>query len=85
MTEPALQSLTQLPAGGRGVVRRLDTPADTLTRLLALGFSRGVEAVVLENPRRGALIALVRQTRIAIDRAVAATILVEAVGHGSAG
>jgi ferrous iron transport protein A len=70
-------ALDLLPAGASAVVRKLRGGSELVHRLLALGLTEGAQFVVLQNPRRGPLLVLVRDTRVAIGRGEAARILVE--------
>jgi Fe2+ transport system protein FeoA len=57
-------------------VRQLASDVSLIGRLAALGFSLGVEVAMLQNPGRGPLIVLVRDTRIALEREVANHVLI---------
>jgi ferrous iron transport protein A len=70
--------LAELPAGTRAVVRSLRGGRDVANRLGAMGLVAGAGIEVLQNPRHGPLLVLVRDTRIALGRGEAAKILVEA-------
>lgn len=70
-------TLDTLRAGTRAVVRTLHGGGELVQRLAALGLTEGTPLVVLHNPRRGPLLVLVRETRIAIGRGEAAKILAE--------
>jgi ferrous iron transport protein A len=70
-------ALDTLSAGTRAVVRELRGGTELAHRLAALGLTEGAAFVVLQNPRRGPLLVLVRDTRIAIGRGEAAKILAE--------
>lgn len=48
-----------------------------MSRMTALGFTEGVEVQVIQNYRRGPLIALVRGVRVALGRGEASKVLVE--------
>jgi Fe2+ transport system protein FeoA len=69
--------LTQVPTGADRVVRHLNCQGGQLSRLAALGFSLGVKVSVVQNQGQGPLIVCVRDTRVALDRAVAGMIRVE--------
>jgi ferrous iron transport protein A len=66
-------------AGTNAVVRELRGGTEMGHRLAALGLTEGARLVVLQNSRRGPLLVLVRDTRIAIGRGEAARILAEQV------
>jgi ferrous iron transport protein A len=70
-------ALDTLPAGTRAIVRELRGGHELVHRLAALGVTQGAPFAVLQNPRRGPLLVLVRDTRVAIGRGEAAKILVE--------
>lgn len=72
MTES--RTLTDLPGGTRARVRRIGGGHRLLNRLLALGLAPGVQVRVLRNPRRGPLLVLVNDTRVALGRGEAAKI-----------
>jgi ferrous iron transport protein A len=71
-------SLVELQAGARAVVRSIRGGRDLASRLSAMGLAGGTPIEVLQNPRRGPLLVLVRDTRIALGRGEAAKIVVEA-------
>ncbi|NWG73300.1 MAG: ferrous iron transport protein A [Rubrivivax sp.] len=70
-------ALDTLRPGARAAVRTLLGGGELAQRLGALGLTQGTPLVVLHNPSRGALLVLVRETRIAIGRGEEAKILVE--------
>jgi ferrous iron transport protein A len=74
---PSPVALDTLPAGTRATVRSLRGGSDLAQRLAALGLTGGATLVVLQNPRRGPLLVLVRDTRIAIGRGEATKIMAE--------
>ena len=75
-------SLAQLVVGERGTVLAIAVEQASLSRLAALGFSVGVEVRMLQNARHGSMIVLVRNTRVALGRDVAAGIMVEGRCYG---
>jgi ferrous iron transport protein A len=79
--EQRLTSLADLPSGARSFVRHLRGGKDFVSRMAALGFTVGVEVKVVQNYRRGPLIALVRDTRVALGRGEALKVLVEEMSH----
>ena len=82
MSGSALDHLPTLAAGERATVRTMQGDQPALARLSALGFSVGVEVQMLRNVRQHPMIVLVRRTRVALARDVAAGILMERQGHG---
>ena len=68
------RTLTDLPGGTRAQVGRIDGGHRLLNRLLALGLAPGVQLRVLRNPRRGPLLVLVNDTRVALGRGEAAKV-----------
>ncbi|MCC7370259.1 MAG: ferrous iron transport protein A [Chloroflexi bacterium] len=82
MSGPAQDFLTQLVVGERGVVSGITGEHGALSRLSALGFSIGTEVQMLRNASHGPMIVLVRNTRVALAREVAAGILLEGACHG---
>jgi ferrous iron transport protein A len=82
MVEVSLMALHQLPTGARARVRQIAGGGALACRLAALGLSVGAEVVMVQNYGHGPLIALARETRIALGRGEAAQVWVEAVAHG---
>jgi ferrous iron transport protein A len=80
-TQPStlMKALGDVPAGMRGIVRELRGGQDFVCRVTALGFTLGVEVEVIQNYGRGPLIALVRDTRVALGRGEALKVLVEQI------
>jgi len=74
--------LDQLVAGTRAVVRELRGGRGFVSRLAGMGVSVGCQIEVLQNPARGPLLVLVRDTRIALGRDEASKILVRESEHG---
>ncbi|MEJ2265025.1 MAG: FeoA family protein [Anaerolineales bacterium] len=77
MAEPHLKFLSDMAAGKRSIVRRLRGGREFLSRMAAMGFTVGAEVKVIQNYGRGPLIALIRDTRIALGRGEALKVLVE--------
>jgi ferrous iron transport protein A len=77
IAQPGLSSLGDLPAGTRGVVRQLRGGKEFTGRVATLGFTLGAEITVVENYGRGPIIAMVRDTRVALGRGESAKIQVE--------
>jgi len=74
-----LRSLSDLPSGRTGIVRCLMGGRGFVSRVAALGFTVGAAVTVVQNYGRGPLIALVRDTRVALGRREASKVLVETV------
>jgi ferrous iron transport protein A len=72
-----MKAVSDLPAGGRGVVRLLRGGEDFTHRMVALGFTPGVEVTVVQNYGRGPILVAVRDTHIALGRGEALKVLVE--------
>ena len=68
--------LSALHAGERGVVIELAAGRNLMSRMASLGFTPGAEVTVMQNFGRGALIARVRDARIALGRGEAGRIYV---------
>ena len=69
-------ALSEVRAGERGVVAALNGGRGLLSRMASLGFTPGAEVTVVQNFRRGPLIAQVRGARIALGRGEAAQVRV---------
>ena len=74
--------LDQLAAGARATVSELRGGRGFASRLAGMGVSVGCQIEVLQNPARGPLLVLVRDTRIALGRDEASKILVRESGRG---
>ncbi len=72
-----LKLLSGLPAGTRGLVRELRGGKEFAGRVVALGFTPGVEVETIQNTGRGAIIVAVRDTQVALGHGEAAKVLVE--------
>ena len=72
-----MKTVSNLPAGGRGVVRLLRGGEEFAHRMVTLGFTPGVEVRVVQNYGRGPILVIVRDTRIALGRGDALKVLVE--------
>jgi ferrous iron transport protein A len=70
-------SLNELKQGRHGTIRQLSGGQTFVSRLAALGLTLGTELKVLQNPRHGPVLILVRDTRIALGRGEARKVLVE--------
>jgi ferrous iron transport protein A len=73
--------LDQIDPGMRAVVSELRGGREFASRLAGMGISVGSQIKVLQNPAHGSLLVLVRDTRIALGRGVAAKILVREPDH----
>jgi ferrous iron transport protein A len=76
-TERRYRPLSELPAGARIVVRRVDGGRGLLGRLAALGLVVGSEVEVLQNSQEGPMLVRARNTRVALGRNEASKVLVE--------
>jgi ferrous iron transport protein A len=76
-TPTLLKALCDVSAGTRSVVRQLRGGKEFTGRVAALGFTIGAEITVIENYGRGPIIAMVRNTRVALGRGESAKIRVE--------
>jgi ferrous iron transport protein A len=74
--------LDQLAPGEQALVSQLQGGRGLASRLASMGISVGCQIEVLQNPRRGPLLVLVRGTRIALGRGEAAKILVRGSEKG---
>jgi ferrous iron transport protein A len=81
MTEHFFNSLDEVPAGKRFLVRQLRGGKDFVSRMATLGFTEGVDVQMIQNYGRGPLIALVRGVRVALGHGEALKVLVEDVSH----
>jgi ferrous iron transport protein A len=72
-----MKAVSDLPAGGRGVVRLLRGGEEFAHRMVALGFTPGVEVTVVQNYGRGPILVTVRDARVALGRGEALKVLVE--------
>lgn len=76
MTSAQPVFLSDLPAGIRGIVARVNGGRELATRLAAMGLTAGTEIVVLQNRGFGPMLAKVRDTRIALGRGQAGMVTV---------
>ncbi len=76
------KSLADLPADAWSVIRELRGGREFASRMAALGFTAGTEVKVIQNYGRGPLIALMRDTRVALGRGEALKVLVEETSDG---
>jgi ferrous iron transport protein A len=75
--QQGLMAVSDLPAGGRGVVRLLRGGEEFTHRMVALGFTPGVEITVVQNYGRGPILVSVRGTHIALGQGEALKVLVD--------
>ena len=61
-------SLSNLSAGEHATVVKLTAGKEALRRMVSLGFTPGTEIAMVQNPRYGPLIVVLRDIRIAIGR-----------------
>jgi ferrous iron transport protein A len=81
LVQPGVVPLSALRAGERGLVVELAGGRGLLGRMMALGLTPGAEVTVLRNFGRGPLIALVRDTRVALGRGEAGRVHMRRVSH----
>lgn len=81
MTNTVWKSLSDLETGTRAVVRQLRGGREFAGRLATLGFTSGVEIIVIQNYGRGPIIVLIRNTRIALGRGEASKVFVNALSN----
>jgi len=75
-TADGVVPLSALGTGEHAVVVELSAGHGLLARMASLGFTPGAPVSVIQNFGRGPLIALVRDTRIALGRGEAGRIMV---------
>jgi Fe2+ transport system protein FeoA len=75
-------SLAGVAAGESVSIRDMEGGQSFLSCLLPLGFTPGARLRVIQNPGRGPLIVMVRDTRVALGRGEAEKILVEPLTRG---
>jgi Fe2+ transport system protein FeoA len=76
----AAGSLAELPAGGRGVVSRLEGDPELLSRLTAQGVAPGMSVHLLQ--RNPTFVMEIGETTIAVERRVAQAIRLRPTGLG---
>ncbi|HAF48396.1 MAG TPA: ferrous iron transport protein A [Anaerolineaceae bacterium] len=69
--------LSHLAKGDKGIVHHLNGGRTLSDRLLVMGFTKGAEISVMQNPGFGPVIVYVRDTRIALGRGEANKVIVE--------
>jgi ferrous iron transport protein A len=77
-----LRSLSDLSANSESTVRELRGGENFVSRMAALGFTVGVRVKMIQNYGRGPLIALVRDSRVALGRGEALKVIVEETKDG---
>lgn len=78
MLTAKLIEVSRMPAGARGVVRLLAGGHQFRSRLANLGFTAGAVIEVRQNHGRGPVLVALRGTLIALGRAEADKVLVQA-------
>lgn len=78
-TEQHHRSLGDMASGNSAIVCTLRGGKDFISRMTALGFTIGSEVKVIQNYGHGPLIALIRDTRVALGRGEAIKVLVEEI------
>ncbi len=73
-----MQSLCTMSTGQRGVVCSLHGGRLFCSRAANLGFTTGAEVTVIQNYGKGPMLVALRGTRVALGRAEAASVMVEA-------
>jgi ferrous iron transport protein A len=77
-TEPlAAHSLLDLKPGERATFTGLQAGRGFWGRLIAMGFTPGVEVEMVQNYRRGPLLVSVRGTFVALGRGEAAYVMID--------
>jgi len=72
----SLVPLNALRPGEVGIVQSLHGGRGFVSRLASLGFTPGVQVMMIQNFGHGPLIVLIRDTRVALGRGEAGKILV---------
>lgn len=70
-------AVSELPAGRSGVLRLLRGGEEFTHRMVALGFTPGVNLTIVQNHGHGPILIDVRGTRVALGRGEAHKVLVE--------
>jgi len=73
------QPLTKIKKGSKAIMHHFTGGQTLSNRLLVLGFTKGAEVTVQQNPGFGPVIVLIRDSRIALGRGEARKVLVEEV------
>jgi ferrous iron transport protein A len=72
------QALSSMPTGQRGMVLSLEGGRIFCSRAANLGFTEGAEVTIVQNYGRGPLLVSLRGTLVALGRAEAAKVLINA-------
>jgi ferrous iron transport protein A len=75
----SLLVLSNLISGEKAVIHQVSLGKTSSNRLLSLGFTPGVEILMLQNYGQGPLVVNVRGTRVALGRGEAAKIHIKKV------
>lgn len=76
MCSPETRVLSELSAGCRGIVARVNGGRELAARLAAMGLTAGAEIQILQNRGFGPVLARVRDTRIALGRVQAGLVAI---------
>lgn len=71
------KSLSELPAGAKGIILDYQGGRGLRNRLVSIGFTPGALVSMTQNYGRGPLIVTLRGARVALGRGEAARIIVE--------
>jgi ferrous iron transport protein A len=71
--------LSELPAGEHACVMALGLGRGISARLTTLGFTPGAELTMIQNYGHGPLVVTIRDTRIALGRREAQSILIQRI------
>lgn len=72
----AMVSLSEIPAGASGQIRKFEGGHDFAARAIAMGLPLGAEVKVIQNYGRGPILVGIQGIRIALGRGEAAKIMV---------
>lgn len=81
---PKPMPLSELPAGEHASVVALGLGRGISARLTTLGFTPGAELTMIQNYGHGPLVVTIRDTRIALGRHEAQSIVVQRNSNGTA-
>jgi Fe2+ transport system protein FeoA len=79
MSHERIVPLTEVGAGQRAKLVRIEAGHQAVHRLSELGLTPGIELEVFHRNGRGPLMLLVRDTRLAVGRGIADRVMVELV------
>ncbi|OQA41066.1 MAG: FeoA domain protein [Chloroflexi bacterium ADurb.Bin325] len=79
--EAALQPLSALPVGWRGIVHSLQGGHEFCSRVANLGFTTGAQVVIRQNYGHGPVLVALRGTLVALGRREAGHIFVQPAGR----